>query len=289
MTIEIVPSGSPAGAEIYGVDIAAGVDDATFELIREALHRYAVVAIRGQRLTGQQQVEFSRRFGPLEPHVLPRFLVPGSRDLICISNIIGADGEPIGVADAGRVWHTDGHFSERPNLYSLLYAIEIPHDDRGRPLGSTWFVHTAEAYDRLDAETRRRLDGLKAENSLEAVHALLRRLNPDIKRGPLTEEARRIVVHPVIRTHPVTGRRCIYVSTAATLRIVGMQDDESRALIDRLQAHCVEPDGIYRHQWAVGDVLIWDNCSAQHLANADYALPQRRLLHRTTILGSVPY
>lgn len=287
--MRIVPSGVPAGAEVFGVDIAAGIDEATFAEIRGALHEHTVIVLRDQRLTPEQQIAFSRRFGPLEPHVLPKYLVPGYRDLICISNILDDAGEPIGLTDAGRVWHTDGHFAERPNLYSMLYALEVPHDDAGTPLGSTWFANTADAYDRLDAATRARLNGLTAENSLEAVHAMLRKINPDMKRAPLSEEARRVVVHPVVRTHPVTRRRCIYVTQAATKCILGLEQTQSQALIDRLQAHCVESAYVYRHKWAVGDVLIWDNCAAQHLANGDYSLPQRRLMHRTTIAGSVPH
>jgi alpha-ketoglutarate-dependent taurine dioxygenase len=289
MAIEIVPSPTPLGAEIRGVDIAAGLSDAEFARIRDAVHDRSVVVIRDQKLSPEQQIGFSRHFGPLEPHVLPKYLVPGYNDLLCISNILDDAGQPIGLTDAGRVWHTDGHFDERPNMYSMLYALEIPRDVEGEPLGSTWFVSTAVAYDRLSADMKAHLEGRLAENSLVAVHEALKRLNPNLNRAPLGESAKRSVVHPVIRTHPETGRKCVYVSAAATLRILDLDEDDGRRLIDSLQAHCIAENMIYRHRWQVGDVLIWDNCSSQHFANADYALPQRRLMHRTTIAGSIPF
>jgi taurine dioxygenase len=286
--IEVMPSGAPLGAEVRGVDIAAGIDHASFSRIHSALSQHSVIVLRNQRITPEQQVEFCARFGTLEPHVLPQYLVPGFKDLVRISNVLGDDGKPIGMIDAGRVWHSDGAFSERPNMYSMLYALEVPRDDNGEPLGDTLLVSTAHAYDTLPAATKRRIDGLKAVNSLSAVY---RSLGDEItcKRAPLTEEQKREVIHPVVRTHPVTGRKCIFVSKAATLRIVGMSEAESRALIDALSDWCVREGTVYAHRWNEGDLLMWDNCSSQHFAVGDYALPQRRLMHRTTIGGSVPF
>ncbi len=283
-----LPAG-PIGAEIRGVDLAAGVDETTFLQIRRVLDERSVVVIREQRLTPQQQVDFCGRFGSFEPHVFPKYLVPGHPELICISNLVDDKGEPIGVTDAGRVWHTDGHFDERPNLYSMLYALEIPRDAQGRSLGATWFAGTAAAYERLDDRLKSRLEGLTANNSLAAVFDALRKLQPDLKRPPLTDP-RQIegVDHPVIRTHPRTGRKCVYVTAAATRRINGLPEAEGREMVERLQALCIADDLVYRHAWDVGDLLIWDNCATQHFAVGDYALPQRRLMHRATIAGTVP-
>ncbi|MBV7483680.1 TauD/TfdA family dioxygenase [Bordetella sp. BOR01] len=289
MAIEVIRSGAPAGAEITGVDISAGVDEETFIDIRNALHEYGVVVLREQRISPEQQLGFCRRFGNFEPHAVPQYLVPGYQDLLCVSNILDDNDQPIGLIDAGRVWHTDGHFDERPNMYSMLYALEIPRDEQGRTLGSTWFLSTAAAYDSLPLELKRRLEGMRADNSLAAVYQAMKRIHAATKRAPLSAERQaKVVTHPVVRTHPATGRKCIYVSQAATLRIHGLSDEESRALIDELHAICVREEMIYRHRWEVGDLLLWDNCSTQHYAVGDYALPQRRLMHRTTIEGAVP-
>jgi taurine dioxygenase len=279
----------PLGAEISGLDLSRDEHESAAALVRDVLHHYKVVVLRMQDLTPEQQISFCRHFGPLEPHVLPQYLVPGYPQLVRVSNILDEHGKPIGMIDAGRVWHSDGAFLERPNLYSMLHAIEVPCDDDGCALGATLFASTADAYDALPQEKRRRIDGLKAVNSLAAVYESLRRLNVAGKRAPLTDEQKREVVHPVVRTHPVTGRKCIYVSRAATLRILGLPDDESRRLIDELSDWCTQDSFVYRHRWQVGDLLLWDNCSTQHLAVGDYELPRRRLMHRTTVAGSVPY
>jgi alpha-ketoglutarate-dependent taurine dioxygenase len=187
---------------------------------------------------------------------LPQYIIDGYPALARISNILDEAGKPIGVIDAGRVWHSDGAFAERPNMYSMLYALEIPRDDTGRPLGATLFVSTAHAYDTLPAEVKARVAGLRASNSLAAVY---RSLGEEItkKRAPLNDEQKREFLHPVVRTHPVTGRKCIYVSRAATMRIEGLSEAESSALIDELADWCVQEDAIYRHEWREGDLLIW--------------------------------
>lgn len=286
--MKIFPSGAPLGADIHGVDIAAGVDEKLFAQIHAALDEHSVVVLRDQRITPEQQIAFCGRFGTLEPHVLPQYLVPGYKDLVRISNVLDDAGNPIGMIDAGRVWHSDGAFLERPNMYSMLYALEVPTGEDGEPLGATLFASTAHAYECLGEAMKKRLDGLKAVNSLAAVYENLRRANVASKRAPLTEAQKREVVHPVVRTHPITGRKCIYVSKAATLRILGLSEAESRALIDELSDWCIRDGFIHRHRWAVGDLLVWDNCASQHFAVGDYALPQRRLMHRTTVAGLAP-
>lgn len=282
-------SAAPLGAEIRGVDIAAGVDAATMAAVRDALHEHKVIVLRGQTLSPEQHIAFSAYFGQLEPHILPQYLVPGYKELVRLSNIVDDGGRPIGVVDAGRIWHTDGHFLERPNMYSILFAIEVPHADNGAPLGTTRFVNTACAFSQLPDATQRRLEGLQGVNSLAAVYETMRRSNVGKERAPLTDEQRREFVHPVVRTHPVTGEKCIYVSKAATSRILGLSRQESDALIDELSAWCARDDLVYNHRWQVGDLLMWDNCATQHLAVGDYGPHQRRLMHRTTLGGSIPF
>lgn len=289
-TPEVISSGLALGAEVRGVALGSGVDAATIGFIKDALHQHSVLVLRNQRLTPPQQIDFCRRFGKLEAHSHPRYLVKGHPELLCISNIIGDDGEPLGLADAGTVWHTDGHFDDTPNLYSMLYALEIPHDAHGQALGDTLFASTAAGWDRLPEALQNKLLPLKAENSLAAINRELHRRNPALQRPPLSAAwANKVVVHPAVRTHPVTGRKAIYVASAASARLLGLPEEESRALIEQLQTLCTEPDQIYRHRWQVGDLLMWDNCTCLHRLSNDFALPQRRLLHRTTLDFAVPF
>lgn len=282
--IEVRPSATPVGAEVMGVDLGAGATEAQIAQVRDALHRYKVIVLRGQRITSEQQIEFSARFGTLEPHVLPQFLVPGYKELVRVSNILDDTGKPIGLVDAGRIWHTDGHFLKKPNMYSMLYALEIPHGDDGEPLGATLFANTAFAYGQLPETMKRRIECLRGANSLAAVYKTMHGMNAAKNRPPLTEEQKREAIHPIVRTHPVTGEKCLYVSKAATARILDLPAGESDALIDELSAWCVREEFVYTHRWQVGDLLMWDNCASQHLAVGDYE-PRRRLMHRTTVAG----
>jgi taurine dioxygenase len=161
-TVEMISSGGPAGAEIRGVDLAQRMDDATFREIEGALHRHVVVYFRDQRLTPAQHIAFSRRFGPLEIHVLKQYLLPSHPEILVLSNIKDDRGELIGLPDGGRTWHTDTSYRASLSRASVLYAIEIPQDDTGQPLGDTLWASTAAAYDALPEPMRRRLDGLKA-------------------------------------------------------------------------------------------------------------------------------
>lgn len=286
MTFAVKPLTRAIGAEISDVDIAAGVDDATFRQIEEAFNRHSVILFRDQQLTPEQHVRFSRRFGELEVHVLQQYLEPGFPELLVISNVVDANGKAVGLADAGSVWHTDLSYMQKPSRAALLYSVEIPRDAMGQPLGDTLFSSTAAAYDALPADTRLRIDGLRA------VHSYARtRKNRSAKRGPLTEQQKAIpdVLHPVVRTHPVTGRRGIFVNAGLTVEIDGLPETESTELLDRLFAHVIRPEFVYRHRWREGDLLCWDNYATQHIAMHDYALPQRRFMRRTTVLGDVPY
>lgn len=287
--LDVIPSSTPLGAEIKGVDIGACVGDATIAQVRDALHKYKVVVLRNQEITPEQQIAFSSRFGQLEPHVLPQYLVPGYKELVRVSNVLDDAGQPVGLVDAGRIWHTDGHFLEKPNMYSMLYAIEVPHGDNGEPLGATKFANTAYAYAQLPEVMKQRLQGLWSVNSLAAVYASMHGVNAAKNRPPLTEAQKREVMHPVVRTHPATTEKCIYVSKAATMRIIDLPEQESDALIDELSAWCVRDEVTYVHRWQVGDLLMWDNCASQHLAVGDYQLPRRRLLHRTTVGGTATF
>ncbi|HSH89796.1 MAG TPA: TauD/TfdA family dioxygenase [Ramlibacter sp.] len=275
------------GAEIENFDLSTDLNDTTFKMIEEVFNDRSVLLFRNQRLTEQQHIDLSRRFGTLQDHVLKPFLLPDHPQILRITNILDGEGKPIGIGDAGLFWHSDTSYTANPCRCSLLYSKEIPPSEGDRTYGDTLFASLTAAYDGLDEATKVRIDKLESVHSYGKHYARMQAAGS--KRPDLTEEQKRevpSVTHPVVRPHPITGRKAVFVNDGYTTHIVGMEQGESDALVQQLVDHCVKPEFIYRHQWQVGDLLIWDNSSSQHLAIADYKLPQRRLMHRTTVLAA---
>lgn len=288
MNADVRPFNAALGAEICGVDLSQPMDDDTFRVIEQAYNQHSVLLFRDQHINEAQHLAFSRRFGELEVHVLDQYLHPQHPEILIVSNVMDGDRH-VGIYDAGRYWHTDLSYMAVPSRGSLLFAMEVPVGDQGKPLGDTLFTSTAAAYDALTDDMKHRLSGLEAEFSLANRHA---KLVADGDDNAVLDDSHASkvppVVHKIVRTHPVTGRRSIYVNEGQTARILGLPDAESRALLQELFAQCARPEFIYRHHWRVGDVLMWDNIPTQHIAICDYALPQRRYMHRTTIRGTAP-
>lgn len=288
MAMEIRPFETALGAAVVGVDLSKPMDDETFVAIEMAYNTHSVLLFRDQDINEAQHLEFSRRFGDLEIHVLDQYLHPQHPEILVVSNVMEGDRH-VGIYDAGRYWHTDLSYMVVPSRGSLLYAIEVPHDNDGKPLGDTLFTSTAAAYDALSDKRREKIDSLSAEFSLANRHAKLVADGDDSATLSDTHQDKAPpVVHKVARTHPVTGRKSIYVNEGQTSKILGLPDDESRELLDELFAHVTKEEFIYRHKWQEGDLLMWDNIPTQHIAICDYELPKRRYLHRTTIRGSAP-
>ena len=280
MPIEIIPTGAALGAEIRGVDLARPLDEATFAGIERAYAEHGVIFFRDQQITPAQQVAFTRRFGEIEFNIFgERWSVEGCPEIVVVSNIT-EDGRPIGVRRDGENWHSDMCYTARPPRGTMLYAREIP-DLYGLPLGDTEFASAGAAYDALPDDLRGRIEGSRAVFDFTGRKRAFPPTRTEIDRYPP-------VTHPVVRRHPVTGRKCLYVMRDDCTGIEGMLPDEAEALICALADHIVKPQFVYRHRWRVGDLLMWDNCSVQHRAVQDYDLPQRRLMHRTTMGGAVP-
>jgi taurine dioxygenase len=289
--VVVRPNSVPVGAEIVGVDLSRDIGDDCFRQIRDAYYRYSLLIVRDQNITPEQQIKFTRRFGELQLHHLTQYVLPEHPEILILSNIV-ENGRTIGLADPGRVsvWHTDLSYLKEPVAGSTLYAIEIPHDEAGEALGDTLFVSTFAAYDALPGEMKSRLTGLRAIHRMtkggyesDGKDSVSRVSYSDEHKSKFVDQS-----HPIIRTHPVTGRKCIYINELCTTGIVGMPDSESGPLLQFLYAHCTQPAFIYRHKWCKGDFLMWDNCSALHFAVTDYALPLRRRMHRITLKGTVP-
>lgn len=284
--LHVVPMKAPIGAEVLGVDLSQDLDAEVMEQIEVAYDRFSVLVFRDQQITPGEQIRFSAYFGPLETHVLKPYLLSGHPEILVVSNIPDDQGRFIGLPDAGRTWHTDTSYRLTPSRGSVLYALEIPHAPDGSPLGDTLFAGTAPAYDDLPEETKAMLDGKKA------VHCYAQRKRiAGSQRAKLTREQldqTPDVAHPVVRTHPNTGRKALYVFEGECVGIEGMPEEQALDMIASLTAHCIQPKYVYRHVWRKGDVVMWDNAATLHLATGDFEWPQRRLLHRTTIEGGIP-
>ena len=282
-SIEVHSFDAPLGAEVVGLDLAAPLDAAEFGRLHRAHLDHHVLVFRDQRITPGQQIEFSRRFGPLQIHVLHQFQLQSYPEILIVSNIV-ENGQPIGLGDAGVYWHSDLSYKERPSLGSMLHAQELPAEG-----GDTLFANMHLAYDRLPAPLRSAVEGRRAEHSYLAKYEELRARSP---WRPKLSEAQvaqvKPVEHPIVRTHPETGRKALFVSEHFTTRIVGLPEDESRDLLAQLFAHSVLPEHLYRHRWKAHDMVFWDNRSLMHLATG-CPDDMRRLLYRTTIEGDVPF
>ncbi|MEX3966905.1 TauD/TfdA dioxygenase family protein [Paraburkholderia sp. EG286B] len=274
---------APLGAEVVGLDLTQPLSSEDFARIHRAHLDHHVLVFRDQRITPEQQVEFSRRFGPLQIHVLHQFALAGHPEVLIVSNIV-ENGKPIGLGDAGHFWHSDLSYKEKPSLGSLLHAQELPAEG-----GDTLFANMHLAWETLPAHLRSAVEGRRAEHTYLARYAELQARSP--WRPNLTAEQIaqvKPVVHPVVRTHPETGRKALFVSEHFTTRIVDLPADESRALLDALFAHSVRAEHCYRHEWREHDLVFWDNRSLMHLA-AGTPDRLRRRLYRTTIEGDTPF
>jgi len=281
--MQITPSRNVIGAEITDVDLGQSLSAAEFGRIEDAFNRHSVVCFPQQQLDEPQLVAFARRFGEVEKIFLTHYAHPKYPEIMFVSNI-KKDGRDIGHADAGSVWHTDMSYTARPPRATLLYALEVPMEN-GVALGDTQFSSAADAYDSLSDAMKQKIAGLRAIHQVAGRRA---RTGTGQQDQALRRE-QPAVVHPVARTHPYTGRKCLYVSKGECEGIEGMPTEEALKLIDELAERTVEPRFRHTHHWRVRDVLMWDNCAVQHLASFDYKWPQhRRLMHRVTVGGSAP-
>ena len=285
--MKISPYSTALGAEITGIKLSSSCGDNLIRDIKSALHEHLVLVFRDQDLLPGEQVAFSERFGELVVRVSGEFLHPEFPPVLILSNrIINGKSEGATDAYAGSHWHSDLTYAERPSFGSMLHALEVA--DEG---GDTAWANMYEAYDTLNNEIKERIDGLKG------IHVRDRRRNP---RAGIPGNFDRDVnayydikvpdsIHPMVRTHPVTGRKSLYVSPRFTVAIEGVDDAEGQPLLDELFDHQKKPDFMFRHKWKTGDLVFWDNSATIHLACGGLKPHDVRKLHRTSIAGDVPY
>jgi taurine dioxygenase len=275
VSIEIRPLTAAIGAEVVGVDLREPLSDAAERAIQEALLRHLVLFFRGQDLSPRQQVDFARRFGPVGPHPFAR-PHPEQVEMTVLDQT-----KP--ETDGTNSWHSDSTFMPEPPLGSVLHARLLP------PLGGdTCWANMYAAYEALSAPLRELLEGIRAEHditwslrkSIQGGHSVTSELEDLQANWPPVE-------HPVVRTHPVTGRKCLYVNRNFTTRLCGLSDEENDALLPFLIRQVSRPDFQVRFRWSLGDVAFWDNRCTQHYAVPDYT-GHRRVMHRVMIQGDRP-
>jgi taurine dioxygenase len=272
---EVERLGVKLGAEIRGLDLKSPMNAQTFEAFEAALIEHKVLMLRDQHLTTAQHVGLSRMFGEVEVHPMrPQGEFP---EILVLDN---HKDNPVLSTD---VWHSDTTFRKNPTKYTILRCQIMP------PLGGdTLWANMEAAYEGLSDTFKKMIEGLRAVHDFQNFRVLFKNTDEDRAKLRRMEELFPNPSHPVVRTHPVTGRRSIYVNPQFTLRIEGLEADESRAILDVLFAQAKVPEYQFRLRWSPGMIVFWDNRSTQHYAANDY-YPERRRMERTAIVGDTPY
>lgn len=268
------PLSAALGLEVLGVDLREPLPPPRIAQLREAWYEGLILLLRGQTLTEEDEVRFAECFGP--PAKTINVNNTGKHPAVMLISNIRKDGKPIGALPDGEMqFHTDQCYIEKPAAASMLYAIEVPSVG-----GNTLFANAYLAYETLPAEIKRRIDGRKAINAYDYENA-------STFRGTRLREGVPHYSHPVVRTHPATGRKALYVNRLMTIAIEGLPEAESDELLNLLFDHQEQRRFVYEHVWRVGDILMWDNRCTLH-ARTDFPSAERRLMRRVTILGEKP-
>ena len=276
MTISFRPLSYALGAEVQGVDLARPLSNSEFDQIHSQFLERGILLFRKQKITREQHIAFSRRFGELDLHdSLPRDRHPDYPELLLVTNIPEEGGKPSASKYTGQQWHSDMSFTLEPSLGSLLRGIAIP------PVGGvTMFTNMYLAYDTLSDGMKRMID------PLHAIHTGRRKVeDPAAAREREQSKINPPIAQPVVRVHPETGRKALYIGDKVSC-LVGMTPEESRPLIEYLVKHATRPQFCYRHQWQQDDIVLWDNRCTMHIALGDYAEGATRHLERTTVKGT---
>ena len=280
-TVAVTPFPGPIGADVSGLDLAS-LDDAAFAVVKRAWLAHKVLRFRGQRLDDDALAAFSVRFGTLDRAPIKAVGVdytPSRPEVTVISNIrIG--GKPIGGLGSGEsVWHTDMSYNDIPPDASVLYGIEVPEGH-----GDTWFCDMEAALESLPAALRTRIAGLSCKHDSSRNSAGELRAGYQEKYEPEEQPG---AVHPLVRTHPETGRKSLFLGRRRNAHAIGLPHAESQAVLDALWDHVGKPEHTWIQHWKRGDLVIWDNRCVMHRRDEfDPAL--RRLMHRTQLQGTRP-
>jgi taurine dioxygenase len=281
--VVVTPLGAALGADIQGIDLNIPINQYTRTQIIDAWHDHLVLRFRGQELSDESFVKFGRCFGELD---LPYSSIagkprrPGLPEMTVISNIV-ENGKPLGgLGNFEAAWHTDMSFREAPPTASLLYAIEIPPSG-----GDTWFSNMYKAYDALPDRLKKRVEGRTCKHDHTYNSSGRLREGMTENQDPRTSPG---AIHPIVRTHPVTGKKALYLGRRLNGYIPGMEPSESDALLDELWAHLSRKEFTWTQKWKVGDLIIWDNQCTAHYRES-FNNNTRRLLRRLQVKGTKPF
>ena len=268
------------GAEITTVD-AASASRQNIETLIPLLAEHGVIVLRDQRLTPAQYVSFAKLFGEIEPSTRERYWLPEENEIYVISNIV-ENGREIGNPNDGFVWHTDQYYFERPTAYTFLYGLETPPEG-----ADTQFCSTRRQYEALSPEEKRRFDDIK----IIASHSKLNDLRLKEGKPVPPEEMHKVpdVIHPLVRTHPISGKKFLYFSADRASKPIDMSEEELSTLLKRLKAEATLPENVYSHKWRPNDIVIWDNRGLLHTATGYKKDVYRRLAYRLSVIGERPY
>jgi taurine dioxygenase len=279
---------SATGAgEVTGLDCSQPLGPEVVAAVNQAFLQHPILVFRDQHLEPPQQARFTSYFGPLEVQRNSRFVHPDDPYVLILSNELKPDGTPVGIIDAGDFWHSDSSWEVEPVKCTLLHAIKNPLHG-----GDTAYCNLYLVYDALEPELKAQLEGKRASHALSKFknpRVTVSEARPDAGQYYTSANELPDIMQPVVRTHPETGRNALFVSPRFTLRIEGMADDESEALLHRLFALMLEERFIYVHKWRDNDFVMWDNRCLNHLACGGYQLPDVRRMHRTTTHGDRPF
>ena len=272
MTLDTRPLSKTFAAEVRGIDIK-NLDDATFAEVRTAWFEQEILVLRDQKLAEEDLVAFSRRFGDLEIHVRTEYLSRDNPEILYVSNITEY-GRRIGILSDHEVgWHYDQIYLARPAVGSCLYASKLPVSG-----GQTSFADMTAAYESLPQSTKDKIDNVRANQSYAFFNAG-NSVPTNDKQTARTPD----VVHPLVRTHPITGRKALYICPGMTTHIIGIDENESVALLEELYEWCTRDEFVYMHNWQYGDAVLWDNACTMH-RREPFDNESQRLMKRTTIL-----
>lgn len=283
--LRVIPGPGVLGARIEGAALSRPLPDAEVGVVLKALGDHGVLCFPGQDVTPEALAAFGARFGELEINVANRFHAPGLPAVMILSNIV-ENGRAVGFADAGQGWHTDVSYSRDIALATILHARAVPVRD-GRVLGDTQFRDMRRAYDDLPEDVKTRIEGRAAIHDFEKFWEMMR-AKPGTARQPLSEKQRAYrppVPQPIVRIHPLSGRKVLYCNPGYATRIEGMEPAESERLLEFLFRHQLQDRYLHAHHWTKGDVLMWDDIATIHNAVADYRADEPRFMYRVQVMA----
>lgn len=282
MALQVRPLSDSFGVEIMGIDLSQPLSNKVFAEIYEAYLKHTLILFRNQSMTLPRQMEFSRLFGELEIHTNPKNSHPDHPEVLVLSNIM-KDGKRVGSPPEDKgAWHSDYAYLKAPCSASFFYAEVVPHED-----GDTMFANMYEAYDALSPEMKKRIDGLKWRTHQEKVESI------QVMWPPRNAEGQAIypdVYHPIVRTHPETGRKALFLCMrhVEMTSIIGMDETEGQNLLQELRDYATQRPFIYSQRWEAGDAMVWDNRCSLHRATYWDQIKYERLIYRTFVKGDVP-